>query len=201
MKSKALKILAICLAFVLVFSAVLGVSAAKYVANVVANEKDYVSFIQPGDLNADKAINTADVNALKGLILQDKADTYSDVNGDDETDICDLVLQDAQPKTFVAANTIKLSGKSVYDADLASVLNTGAKYKITFATSGDVTVKINGIKDINGAAITTDATDYVFKTPLKISNSADIELQIIGEGEISNFKLVRVDMDNDKAVG
>lgn len=201
MKSKALKILAICLALVFVFSAVLGVSAAKYVANVVATSKDYVSFVQPGDLNADKAINTADAKALKGLILQDKADTYSDVNGDAVTNICDLVLQDAQPETFVDGNTINLNGKSVYNTDIASVLNTGAKYKITFTATGDVTVKINGINDINGAAITTDTTDYVFKTPLTISDAANAELQIIGEGEVSNFKLVRVDMDNDKAVG
>jgi len=197
MKNKTLKILALCLSLAVVFSCVLSVSAAKYVKNVISKSSDYVSFVQPGDVDFDKDVDADDGLALKEMLLYNAASPYSDVNGDDDTNVCDLVLQDEQPDTFLDGAKITLKGKSVYRADLASKMNAGAKYKLTFTKTGDVTVRIDGIKDYNGNAISTEASDYVFKTPKAVS---DFSLEIIGDGTIENLKLVRVDMDNDVSI-
>ncbi len=195
MKSKALKILALCLAFTFVFCGVLGASAAKYVANVIADRSDYASFVQPGDMDVNNMVDDADAGILKEILLADTSDGYSDVNGDGETNICDLVLQDSQPDLFVDGAKINLNGKSIYKEDIGSILTTGAKYKITFAKTGDVKVVIKGL----GSEISTVATDYAFTTPLTISTT-DVELYVVGNGTIENLKLARVDMDNDVAV-
>ena len=197
MKNKALKILSICLALAVVFSCVLSVSAAKYVTNVISKSEDYVSFVQPGDMDANKKVDATDVQALKDLLLADSSDTYSDVNGDGLTNICDLVLQDVQPDTFLSGSKITLKGKSVYGADITKVMTPGAKYKLTYTKTGDVTVKITGIKDYNGNAISDKTGENYFKTPTNLSGA---KLEIVGDGTIENLKIVRVQMDNEYAV-
>lgn len=197
MKNKTLKILSVCLALAVVFSCVLSVSAAKYVTNVITKSEDYVSFVQPGDLDANKKVEKADALALKDLLLKDNANTYSDVNGDGKTNVCDLVLQSEQPDTFLSGSKITLKGRSVYNADITKVMNPGAKYKLTFTKTGDVTVKISGVKAYNGTDIKTNDEEYFFKTPKNLSGAT---LEIVGDGTIENLKLVRIQMDNDVSI-
>ena len=197
MKNKALKILSVCLALAVVFSCILSVSAAKYVTNVISKSEDYVSFVQPGDLDADKKVDATDVKALKDLLLADGEDTYSDVNGDGLTNICDLVLQDVQPDTFLSGSKITLNGRSVYNADITKVMTPGAKYKLTYEKTGNVTVRIVGIKDYNGNNISDKTGENYFKTPKNLSGA---KLEIVGDGTIENLKIVRIQMDNDYAV-
>ena len=197
MKNKTLKILSLCLVLAVALSCVLSVSAAKYVTNVISKSSDYAAFVQPGDTNMDKKVDASDYSELREMLLNNVASRYSDVNGDEDTDICDLVLQSEQPDAFVDGAKITLKGKSVYGADIKAALTAGAKYKLTFKKTGDVTVKISGIKDYNGNAIATSASDYIFKTPKTIS---DVSLEIVGDGTIENLKLVRVDMDNDVSI-
>ena len=197
MKNKTLKILSLCLVLAVALSCVLSVSAAKYVTNVISKSSDYAAFVQPGDTNMDKKVDASDYSELREMLLNNVASRYSDVNGDEDTDICDLVLQSEQPDAFVDGAKITLKGKSVYGADIKAALTAGAKYKLTFKKTGDVTVKISGIKDYNGNVIATSASDYIFKTPKTIS---DVSLEIVGDGTIENLKLVRVDMDNDVSI-
>jgi hypothetical protein len=197
MKNKTLKILSLCLVLAVALSCVLSVSAAKYVTNVISKSSDYAAFVQPGDTNMDKKVDASDYSELREMLLNNASSRYSDVNGDEGTDICDLVLQSEQPDAFVDGAKITLKGKSVYGADIKAALTAGAKYKLTFKKTGDVTVKISGIKDYNGNVIATSASDYIFKTPKTIS---DVSLEIVGDGTIENLKLVRVDMDNDVSI-
>ena len=101
MKNKTLKILSLCLVLAVALSCVLSVSAAKYVTNVISKSSDYAAFVQPGDTNMDKKVDASDYSELRETLLNNASSRYSDVNGDDGTDICDLVLQDEQPDAFV----------------------------------------------------------------------------------------------------
>ena len=197
MKNKTLKILSLCLAFAVVLSCVLSVSAAKYATTVISKSEDYVSFVQPGDIDANNKVDSSDSQALKDLLLADSSDTYSDVNGDGLTNICDLVLQDLQPDTFLSGSKITLNGRSVYNKDITKVMTPGAKYKLTYTKTGDITVKITGVKDYNGNNISDKTGENYFKTPTNLSGA---KLEIIGDGTIENLKIVRIDMDNDVSV-
>ena len=196
MRARAIKILSMVLALAFTLSGILCVSAAKYVSKPVAEDFEVkTNFLIPGDLDTDGNVDAQDYTELRGLILNDQTAQYSDVDGDEVTNICDLVLQDVNAKSdFVADGVMNLNGKSVYNAEIASVLNTGAEYKVTYTTSGDVTVKLVGL---TGAEVTTSGD--TFKTPLNLSN-ADIELYVIGEGTVEDLAVTRINMDNDYAI-
>ncbi len=193
---KLTKILAFFLALTLITGSMLGVSAAKYVANVVSEDfEEATKFLIPGDLNANGEIENDDYESLRGLILNGKTAQFSDVNGIDGTDIRDLVLQDINSKSdFVANGVMNLNGKSFYNAEMGSVLSTGAEYKLTYNASEDVEVKLVGI---SGAEVT--ASGDTFKTPLNLSN-AEIQLYVVGEGTVEQIAITRINMDNDYAV-
>ena len=190
------KILAIFLVLTFAIGNVLSTSATKYVATPVSEDFETATvFLQPGDLDADGAVNTADYNKLRGELLEGKGSTYYDVNGDGIFNICDLVLQDINSKSdFLSSGKMNLNGKSIYNAEIANVFNTGAEYKVTYTATGDVAVKLIGL---DGVEVTESG--YTFKTPLSISNS-DIQLYVVGEGVIDDFKIQRINMDNDYAV-
>ncbi len=193
---KLTKILAIFLALTLITGSMLGVSAAKYVASVVSEDfEETTKFLIPGDLNANGKIENDDYTELRGLILNGKTAQYSDVNGTDGTDIRDLVLQDINAKSdFVVNGVMNLNGKSFYNAEMDSVLSTGAEYKLTYNASDKVEVKLVGI---SGAEVT--ASGDTFKTPLTLSD-ADIQLYVVGEGTVEQIAITRINMDNDYAV-
>ncbi len=193
---KISKILAIFLALTLVIGSAIGASAAKYVAKAVSeNFETSTEFLIPGDLDASGKIEATDYETLRGLILNDQTAKYSDVNGDSDSDICDLVLQDMNSKSdFVAGGVMNLNGKSFYNADFSSVLATGAEYKVTCTASDNVKIKLEGFS--NAQAI---ESGYTFKTPLTLSN-ADIQLYVVGEGTVDDLAITRINMDNDYAV-
>ena len=196
MRAKAIKFLALVLALAFTLSGIVCVSAAKYVSKPVAEDFEAkTNFLIPGDLDADGNVDAEDYTQLRTLVLNDQTAKYSDVNGDDASNICDLVLQDVNAKSdFVADGVMNLNGKSVYNADITSLLNTGAEYKVTYTTSGDVTVNLVGI---TGAQVSTSGDTS--KTPLTLSD-ADIDLYVIGEGTVGNLQITRINMDNDYAV-
>lgn len=196
LKANLIKILSLVLVLAFMMSGVICASAAKYVSKPVAeNFETKTNFLIPGDLDADGALNKADYKNLRTLILQDSSAEYSDVNGDGDGNICDLVLQDANANSdFIADGKMNLNGKSVYNAEITSLLNTGAEYKVAFTTTGDVEVNLIGLTD--NQVITSGDT---FKTPLNLSN-VDLELYVIGQGTIENLQISRINMDNDYAV-
>ena len=195
------KVLAMSLALTFLVCSMLNISAAKYVANVVAEdfETSATDFLQPGDIDADGDIDTADYTELRGLILKSETATYSDANGDNVSNICDLVLQNENKATdFVSDGAMNLNGKSYYGAEITSVITTGAEYKVIYETSGDVTVKLNGLKDYDGNAVTVTESGYTFKTATAAPE--DVELYVIGNGTVKNFAITRINMDNDYSV-
>ncbi len=188
MKRKTIKVLSVCLALVLALSGLLCVSAAKYATNVISKTSDYNKFVQPGDIDENGKFDNADVVGLKAVLLNKTSATNPDVNGDGDTDICDLVKQGEQPDAFVEGTTIHLKGKSFYNGELK--LTSGAQYKISGAGGVEITLKINGV------ATSIDG-DGVFTTPKTITST---ELIIKGDVDINNFKLARINMDNDAEV-
>ena len=189
MKGKALKILAISLLLMFVVSGVVGVTAAKYPASMVASASDYANFVQPGDLNADKTIGTDDVKAMKGLILADSANKFSDANGDDLTNICDLVFQGEQGaySEFYDGSKINLKGKSVYNGDS---LTAGGQYEVSGA---------DGIKIIlNDGNTETEVSGTTFKAPLDIENGG-VAIKA-DNATVTSLKIYRINMDNNANV-
>ena len=209
----------------LVVGSMLGVSAAKYLRDVV--DCDFEStggaFLAPGDYDGNGTIEEADHNSLKSLILdtngedayssvyaKDTDAIYSDVNGDGIIDIRDLVLQDENKGAdFVTGGAMVLNGNSAYKDELFSNMGTGAEYKIvyTYKSDASVEVKLNGLDGLL-ADSTETATDggtgdvtvtRSIKTPLSFEKGNGIELQLVGEGEITDFSVTRVNMDNEIA--
>ena len=195
MKTKFIKFMGLLLILVLIVGAVSVVSAAKYVAKPVEEKFEASTlFLAPGDLDADGKVNSSDYFALREQLLNNAASRYSDVNGDDCTDITDRVLQDENKVDFIADGKMNLKGKSIYSKDIVSLLSTGAGYKVTYNASGNIKIKLAGL---DGVDIT--ASGYTFKTPLNLSGKS-IELYVIGNGTLEDLSIVRVNMDNDYAV-
>lgn len=209
----------------LVICTVFSASAAKYVRDVVDCDFEGTSgaFLAPGDYDGNGAIEQADHNSLKGLILDiaDEVDyssvyaknteaIYSDVNGDGIIDIRDLVLQDENKSAdFIADGAMVLNGNSAYKEKVLSNMGTGAEYKITYTYSAnaDIKVKFNGLDGLLADSTKTDTDDSTgavtvtrsIKTPLSIEKGNGIELQLVGEGEVTAFSVTRVNMDNEIA--
>ena len=195
------KIISLSLATAFCIICTLSVSATQYVEKVVNEDfslKSECLFLAPGD----------DLVSLRKMFLNDNSakSIYSDVNGDEMVDIRDLVRLKkniANNFEFIDNGVMLLNGNSAYKGDFISVMGTGAEYELeyTYKSNSPIKVKINGL----GEEITyeSDASaDYItvtqtFKTPLKITKSNDIELQIIGVGSIKNFKVTRINMDNE----
>lgn len=222
MKSKTIKIAAMCLALIALLSGVLSVSATSYVVDVLS--EDFAAaeceFLAPGDLNADKSLDAADAVSLRKILIEDETDgtyaavytanadaKYADVNGDDSVNILDLVRQKKNTAAdFEIVDTeqgaMVLNGNSAYAGDLFSVMGTGADYKVSFSYKSDspVKVKINSMGEeivIEKAAASDWTTvEETVKTPLAFAENG-IELQIIGEGLVNDISLSRTNMDND----
>ena len=211
MKRVVKKIISLSLATAFCIICTLSVSATQYVEKVVNEDfslKSECLFLAPGDLDADGSANADDMVSLRKMFLNDNSakSIYSDVNGDEMVDARDLVRLKkniANNFEFIDNGVMLLNGNSAYKGDFISVMGTGAEYELeyTYKSNSPIKVKINGL----GEEITyeSDASaDYItvtqtFKTPLKITKSNDIELQIIGVGSIKNFKVTRINMDNE----
>jgi len=198
-----------------------GVTAAEYVENVVS--EDFTSackFLAPGDMDADGSVNAEDAVALRKLLLSNSGDKtydavfaakgseakYSDINGDSLVDIKDLVRQKknlTENFVFVENGAMSLNGNSSYKGDFISVLGSGAEYEIsyTYKSDSDLLVKINGLSEKivyeNEAATDSTTVTKTFKTPLTLTETDGIELQIIGVGSVENISVTRINMDND----
>lgn len=224
MKSKAIKIAALCLAITLIFSCMLCVSATEYTVDVLA--EDFAAadcdFLAPGDLDADGALNATDAVSLRKLLIEDETDgtytavytakgeeaKYSDVNGDDAVNILDLVRQKkniANEFTLVdtAEGTMALNGNTAYTGEFVSKMGTGAEYKVAFSYKSDsaIKIKINSMGEEpivieKAAANDLTAVEEVIKTPLEFAENG-IEFQIIGQGEVSEVSVTRTNMDNE----
>lgn len=196
MKTKTIRFLALALTLALIVGAISSVSAAKYVSKPVSESFEAkTEFLQPGDVDIDGDVDDQDYTSLREMLLYNAASLYSDTNGDEITNICDLVLQKANKDVeFLKDGKMNLNGRSVYGKNINSLLNSGAEYKITYTASGDVTVKLDGIND---ADIT--ASGATFKTPTNLKNT-DVLLYVIGEGSIESLTISRTNMDNDFSV-
>ena len=188
---KTLKFLSMFLTLVLVFSFALSVSAKTYPKAAIASSSDFSNFVQPGDMDADKVIDNDDVIALKALIMNDTTTIYSDTNGVNGTDICDLVFQDEQSEvaynTFYDNTKVSLTGRSVYK-DMAN-FTAGVQYQLTGADG--ITVKLNGTVISNNAYFTAP------------KNLKTAEFTIYSEtgATVTNLKVTRTSaMDNDYSV-
>lgn len=205
--------------------AVFGASAAKYQRDVVVCDFESTSgaFLAPGDYDGNGVIEDIDHTALKALILDvdeqnayntvyaaNKDTIYSDANGDGVIDIRDLVLQDENKEIdLVNGGALVLNGKSAYSDKVLAVMGTGAEYKIVYTYSADssISVNINGLDGLLADSTKTDTDDNAgtvtvtrnIRTPLTIEKSDGIELELIGEGEITEFSVTRVNMDNELA--
>lgn len=196
LKTKIIKFVTLLLVFILAVGVISSVSAAKYVAKpVFENFETTTLFLAPGDMDSNGKVDTLDYSELREMLLLDAANRFSDVNGDEITDICDLVLQNENiNKDFISGGKMNLNGKSIYNKEIKSSLTAGAEYKVTYSATGDVKIKLDGIDGIN-----ITASGNTFKTPLNLSNN-DIELCVIGNGTIDELSIVRVNMDNDFSV-
>ena len=179
------------LTLVLAFSFALSASAKTYPNAAIASSSDFSNFVQPGDMNADKVIDSDDVTALKALLMSDNTTIYSDTNGVNETDVCDLVFQDEQSKiaytTFYDNTKVSLTGRSVYK-DMKN-FTSGVQYQLTGADG--ITVKLNGTVISNGAYFTAP------------KNLKTAEFTIYSEtgATVTNLKVTRTgSMDNDYSV-
>lgn len=215
----------ISMAIVTVFCAltVFGVSAEQYKKYVITDDfTGDTDFLAPGDYDGNGAIEQEDEVALKGLLLtvDDTANTYttvfqnnagaiySDVNGDGDVDVRDLVMLDQNSNgEFVADGVMNLNGNSAFSGKLFDVLGTGAEYEIEYSYSENtsVDVKFNGLDGLLKDSTTQNTENGVvtvtrsIKTPFTITNQNGIELQLVGEGEIQSFSVTRVNMDNEIA--
>lgn len=196
LKTKIIKFVTLLLVFILAVGVISSVSAAKYVAKPVLEKfETQTLFLAPGDMDSNGKVDSLDFSELREMLLLDAANRFSDVNGDEITNICDLVLQNENVnKDFISGGKMNLNGKSIYNKEIKSSLNAGAEYKITYSATGDVKVKLEGIDGLN-----VTASGNTFKTPLNLSNN-DIELCVIGNGTIDELSIVRVNMDNDYAI-
>lgn len=223
MKSKAIKLAALCLALTLVFSCMLSVSATVYTVDVLA--EDFAAadceFLAPGDLDADGTLNAKDAVSLRKLLIEDETDgtyiavytdkgeeaKYSDVNGDDAVNILDLVRQKKNiANNFTLVNTkegtMALNGNTAYKGEFVSKMGTGAEYKVAFSykSDSDIKIKINIGEEpiVIEKAATNDLTtvEEVIKTPFEFAENG-IEFQIIGQGEVSEVSVTRTNMDNE----
>lgn len=199
----------------------LGVTAAEYVENVVS--EDFTSageFLAPGDMDANGSVNAEDAVALRELLLNNNGDKaydavyaakgaeakYSDINGDDLVDIKDLVRQKknlTENFVFIENGAMSLNGNSSYKGEFISVLGTGAEYEVsyTYKSDSDLLVKINGLSEeiVYENEPVADSTTVIktFKTPLTLTETDSIELQIIGVGSVEYISVTRINMDND----
>jgi len=223
MKKSATRLAVVCLAVAFSMCSALGVSAENYVANVVDDDFSSATeceFLAPGDLNGDGSVNAIDSVELRKLMLSDlddksydavyasEGDTakYSDVNGDDNVDIKDLVRQKkelAENFVLVSNGAMSLNGNSAYSGEFISVMGTGATYEISYSYESEASIKIiiNGLGDEiiyeNDAVSELTSVTYTLKTPLSIDDVTGIELQIIGVGTVEDFSVTRINMDNE----
>ncbi len=196
MKTKFIKFAVLVLIFVFIVGTISAVSAAKYVAKpVLENFETSTLFLAPGDMDIDGKVDASDYEELRELLLSDAASLYSDANGDEITNICDLVLQNENlNKDFISNGKMNLNGKSVYNKNVVSSLSTGAEYKVTYNASGDIEVKLAGLDGVN-----ITASGNTFKTPINLSDK-EIEFYVIGNGTIEDLSIVRVNMDNEYSI-
>lgn len=221
MKSKAMKIAVVGLAVATLLSGVLGVSATSYIVDVLSEDfSTAAEFIAAGDMNADKDLNASDVVSLRKILIEDETDgtysavytadknaKYADVNGDDLVNILDLVRQ----KKNVAADydvvdtakgELVLKGNTAYVGEFFSNMGNGAEYTVSFQYKSNkaVKIKINAmgeeIEIRQPAATRWSTVKKTIKTPLAFAEDG-IELQIIGEGSVSDISVTRTNMDND----
>ena len=197
----------ILLLMMLVFN-LINVSALKYVENVVKDYKNdsECEFLQPGDLDANGAVNALDsVNMRKILLGESKDSKYSDVNGDSFTNLKDLIRQKKNACSnlgFLSNDVINLNGCSAYSGEFISLLGEGASYKISYTYKSETPIKvvINGLGEelVYESQTSSELKEvsYTFKTPFSISGTDDIELKIVGIGEIKDFTVTRTNMDN-----
>lgn len=223
MKKSVRKLITLGLATTFSVISILSVSAAEYVEKVVAEDFTTASvceFIAPGDLNADGSVNANDSVSLRKLLLSNLGDhsydavyaskgeeaKYSDINGDENIDVRDLVRQKknmVENFVFIENGAMSLNGNSAFVGEFISVLGSGAEYEISYTYKSDssIRVKINGLSEEivyeNEAASDFTTVTETFKTPLKIAETDGIELQIIGVGSIENISVTRINMDND----
>lgn len=212
MKKRAVKFAALCLAAAVLVISGISVSAEKYTATVISDSFSSASaceFLQPGDIDKNGSVDTTDLVFTRKSLLgvaTDIAAAYFDVNGDDDSDIRDLVHQKkiiVAQSDFITSGAMQLNGNSIYSGDFVSVMGTGAEYKISlsYTSDTDIRVKINGFGEEKvftaDAASEQTTVTFNYKTPLSKSNEAGVELQIIGVGAVSDFSVTRLNMDNE----
>lgn len=223
MKKSVRKLISLGLAAAFSVIGMLSVSATEYVEKVVAEDFTTASaceFIAPGDLNADGSVNADDSVSLRKLLLSNLEDKsydavyaskgaeakYSDINGDKNVDIKDLVRQKknlTENFVFIEDGAMSLNGNSAYIGEFISVLGSGAEYEISYTYKSDSSIKvmINGLSEEivyeNEAASDSTTVTNTFKTPLTLAEANGIELQIIGVGLVENISVTRINMDND----
>lgn len=223
MKKIVTRVAVLCLTLAILLCGSLSVSASSYVSNVVCEDfssADSCNFLAPGDMNADGLVNAVDAAELRKLLLKGFNDSsytavfaalgsdakYSDVNGDAEINIVDLVRQKkhmAESFSFVKDGVMQLNGKSAYAGEFTSIMGTGASYVIKYSYKSDASIKviISGLGDDivyeNAAVAEMTAVEYTIKTPLSLAAADGIELQIIGVGVVDSFSVNRINMDNE----
>ena len=208
MRYALLKVNIVVVLVVCLFFNVFNVSAVKYVENIV-NDYEIASdckFLPPGDLDANGIVNALDNVKMRKILLEKSYDKkYSDVNGDNFTNLKDLVRQKKNACSnfdFLSNNVINLNGCSSYTGEFISLLGEGASYKISYKYKSETPIKvvINGLGNeiIYESQISSELKEvsYTLKTPFTITGTSDVELKIIGVGVIDDFTIIRANMDN-----
>lgn len=205
----SLRIAIICLIILILSCSNVSVFATEYHENVIAEDfsSNSTDFLIPGDMDSNGVFNASDLSFLRKQLLEDEEKSiYSDVNGDGYIDARDIVRQKknlVEIISFVHDGKMILNGKTVYNGDVLSKLGSGASYQIScsYTSETPITIKVSGLKEeivcVGEVAENTTTYTHSFKTPLNLADISDVSVCIIGTGNIEDFEITRVNMDNE----
>ncbi len=205
MKGKISKLLLVGVAFVLVLSNVLCVSAAE---NTIVSAKFDTAgeFVAMGDIDNDGSLASPDLTLLRKRLLKSevKESKYYDANGDTFINIIDLV----RLKKYIGANNaptkiqskaLVIDGTAYYTGEFVSLLKANTEYQISYNFTSDkgIALTLKGVAeaDVNfnsKAGTNQKYYSHVFKTGENLTADSGLELIISGKGTIDNIVISEI---------
>ena len=208
MKNKAFRFTVFCFIVAFGMNFAFPCSAARYATFAV--DEDFSSsaqckFLEPGDMNANGSVNASDLAQLCQVLLCDTQNMYSDVNGDLQVDILDLIRAKKNSlHDFLNDGSMNLNGNSIYNGDFIASLRSGVTYQIRckYKSTSAVTVRISGLGTEKVFTLASTNGEWAtvtnnFNTPLTIANHTGIELQVIGTALVDDFEVKQLNTDNE----
>jgi len=208
MKNKAFRFTVLCFLIAFGMNFAFPCSAARYATFAVDEDFSAAAecdFLEPGDMNADGSLNAADLTALCQVLLNDTQHSYSDVNGDRQTNVLDLIrAKKNSVSVFVNDGSMNLNGNSIYNGEFISALRTGVTYQIRcrYRSTSAVTVLVNGLGQEKVFTLASTDGEWAtvtnnFNTSLTIASHTGIELQVIGVASVDDFEIKQLNTDNE----